>query len=226
MLRARPRIRSAAITALLLVLPVAARAESAATVADDPAGVVDCALRDTLTALRAPPEEPPTRRERLHAVLARYFDIGEIGRNSVGAAWRLVPPAQQADFLVTFETFLVTSYVGSLGRAGDLRFGPAHLVAAQAVAAGRPADDRRALVRVDALTADGPPHPVLVVLSRGDDARYRIVDVSAESISLGRVLAADFRGFLSRNGGRLEALAAALREKIAGTERASASAAR
>ena len=96
-------------------------------------------------------------------------------------------------------------------RRGDLRFSPARVIA------GSGPGDASALtvVRVDVRTDDETSHPVLVALSRDDGGRYRIVDVTAESISLGRVLAADFGSFLHRNGDRLEALVAALHGKIA-----------
>jgi phospholipid transport system substrate-binding protein len=153
----------------------------------------------------------PTPAERLRPVLARYFDVAQLGRNSVGAGWKLVAPAQQADFLATFESFLAVGYIDPLGHAGDLKFSPARVIA------GPNPDDAvaRVLVRVDVRSGEDPPRPVLVALSRGGDGRYRIVDVTAESISLGRVLAADFGAFLHRNGDRLDALVAALHDKIA-----------
>jgi ABC-type transporter MlaC component len=76
-----------------------------------------------------------------------------------------------------------------------------------------------ARVRVDVVSTDGPPSAVLVALRRGDDGCYRIIDVAAEAVSLGHVLAADFGAFLRRNGGRLDALVGALQEKIAGAAR-------
>jgi phospholipid transport system substrate-binding protein len=218
MTRALPRGWSGALAALLLLMPLttAAAPPSERPAPDDPAALVDVALAETVAAL-APTTNAgaeagaPARAERLRAVLTRYFDVAQLGRNSVGAGWKLVAPAQQADFLATFESFLATGYVDSLGHAGDLRFSPARVIAAPDLGDV----DARTMVRVDVRVGDEPPSKVLVALSRGDDGCYRIVDVTAESISLGRVLAADFGAFLKRNGGRLEALVAALHDKIA-----------
>jgi phospholipid transport system substrate-binding protein len=207
-----------ALAMLLVGLPFAARAEAPTVPAagEAPAQFVDIALHETLSALATPSEAAPSRSERLRAVLIRYFDVAEVGRNSVGPAWQLVAPAQQADFLATFESFLVASYVGALGRASDLSFGPSHVIVASAAEpAVAKAAIARTLVRVDVLSAEGPPHPVLIALSRADDGSYRIVDVSAEAVSLGRLLSADFGAFLRRNGGRLDALVTVLRDKIA-----------
>jgi ABC-type transporter MlaC component len=203
------------LAALLVVMTPVARAE-APPAPDAPTQFVDAALHDTVSALGTPSNAVPTRSERLHAVLTRYFDVAQVGRNSVGAAWVLVPPAEQADFLATFENFLMASYVGSLAGADALTFGPARVIALPGDAFP-PASDAaaRVVVRVDVHRADAPAHAVLIALRRAGDGSYSIVDVSAEAISLGRLLAADFGAFLHRNGGRLEALATALRDKIA-----------
>ncbi|MBI3517450.1 MAG: ABC transporter substrate-binding protein [Proteobacteria bacterium] len=156
----------------------------------------------------------PTRSEQLRLTITRYFDVAQLGRNSVGAAWQLIPPAQQADFLVTFENFLVTNYIGALTRPGELTFSRPRVINDAASGAPLPGDGRT-VVRVDVQSSEGPPRPVLVALARRDDGSYRIVDVTAEAISLGNVLAADFSSFLRRNGGRLEALIGALHQKIA-----------
>ena len=210
-----------ALAALLIAVPLAARAstppDGAST--NTPVQIVDAALRDTVAALATPADAVPTRSERLRLVFTRYFDVAQMGRNSVGATWRLVAPAQQTQFLVTFETFLITSYVGPLEHAGDLKFGPARMVEPPPGPAGDGADGI-ARVRVDLVSTDGPPNAVLIALHRGDDGGYRIVDVAAEAVSLGHVLAADFGAFLRRNGGRLDALVGALQEKIAGAARA------
>jgi ABC-type transporter MlaC component len=78
-------------------------------------------------------------------------------------------------------------------------------------AAARP----HTLVASDLRSGDAAPRTILFAVSRADDGHYRIVDVSAEGVSLGRLLTADFGGFLSRNGGRLEALVGVLQEKVA-----------
>lgn len=213
MTRALSRRWLCALAVLSVSLPFAAFAGSPA---DDPTQFVDAAMHDMAIALETPATATtPTRSEQLHAVLTHYFDIAQLGRNSVGAAWLLVAPERQAAFVVTLENFLITGYCGGIVRPGELSFGPAHVIpsAAPAEASGRIA------VAIEARGSDGDTHPIRLALARRDDGEYRIVDVSAESISLGRLLAEDFGAVLHRNGGHVEALAVALQDKIAARSR-------
>jgi ABC-type transporter MlaC component len=217
-----PRRWSGALATLLVAVALAAHAESLPEEAwpASPTECVDAALRDMTIALAAPPETQPTRTERLRAVMVRYVDIAQLGRNTVGATWALVPAAQQADFLATFQNFLAIRVSGSLGKPDELNFGPARVIEPKASrrTVSAPANDAAkfpTLVATDLRSGDGVPRTILFAVGHGDDGRYRIVDVSAEGISLGRLLTADFSGFLNRNGGRLEALVSVLQEKVA-----------
>lgn len=197
----------------LLALPLVARAEP---LPDHPIPFVEAALHD-MAGVLAGPTGAGTRSERLRGVVARYFDLAALSHNCIGPAWLLLSSSQQNEFKDTVESYLITGYVGSLdGGLDGVSFGTPRLVDAPKPAATTLADDddRKALVRFDVRGADGSPHPVLIALYRGDDG-YRIVDVSAEAISLGRLLADDFRAFLRRNVGGVEALVAVLRGKIA-----------
>src|SRR5579871_2524407 len=162
MTRVGPHSWAGTLAALLVAVPIAAHASMPpdGAPANTPAQTVDAALRDTISALATPTDAVPTRSERLRLVITRYFDVAQMGRNSVGAAWGLVAPAQQTQFLVTFETFLVTSYVGPLERAGDLRFGPARMLDPTPASATDGANGI-ARVRVDIVSTDGPPSAVL-----------------------------------------------------------------
>jgi phospholipid transport system substrate-binding protein len=206
------RRRASMLAALPVMLPLAAAAASPdLSPADSPTHFVDAALHDTVVAMAQP---APARGEQLRAVFQRYVDVPQLGRNCVGPAWLLVGPDQQAAFLATFETFLITGYGGSMGQPGAITFAPSEIAPPPAQAAAVD-PSRRILVRVEARGSDGPPHPLLLTLDRHDDDSYRIVDISAQSISLGRTLAADFSGFLSHNGGKLDSLMGALKQKIA-----------
>ena len=221
MTRLVPRYWTGAFAALMFAAAAAAHAEP---LRDDPStsptGCVDAALHDMIEALALPPDAHPTRTERLRATMTRYVDIAALGRNAVGATWTLVPAEQQATFLATFESFLAMRVVGSLGKPDDLRFSPARVIEPKATrrAVSEPA---RAPVIVPTLVVtdlrgdDATARPILFAVAPDADGRYRIFDVSAEGISLGRLLAADFGGFLSRNAGGLVALINVLQAKVA-----------
>jgi ABC-type transporter MlaC component len=188
-----------------------------------PTGCVDAALHDMMGALAQPRDAHPTRAERLRAVMTRYVDVAALGRNTVGAVWTLVPAAQQADFLVAFENFLAMRVVGSLGRPDDLRFGPARVREPKAGRSAASAPDRApasvpTLVVADLRTGDASSRPIQFAVAPDADGRYRIVDVSAEGISLGRLLTADFGSFLSHNAGNLGALINILQAKVANAQ--------
>jgi ABC-type transporter MlaC component len=227
MTRLVPRPWSGALAALLFAAAAAAHAEPVR--ADDPSGsptgCVDAALHDLVSALALPPDAHPTRTERLRAVMTRYVDIATLGRNTVGVTWTLVPAEQQADFLATFENFLAMRVVGSLGKPDDLRFSPARVIEPKPVRQAVSATERApvpvlapvsTLVVTDLRAAgDATARPILFAVAPDADGRYRIIDVSAEGISLGRLLTADFGGFLSRHTGGLVALIGVLQAKVA-----------
>jgi phospholipid transport system substrate-binding protein len=179
---------------------------------DDPCRFVDVALQDTLAVVTTTPLESGDVHDRLREVLKRYFDIAQLGRNTVGRAWTVVAPAQQAAFLATFENFLIAGYVGSLSGAGSASFAPSTLVNSATGLDG----ETMSHVRTELRSPQNPPHAILIAVSRPADGVNRITDVATEGVSLRTVLAADFGAFLRRNGNRLESLVDALQQKIAG----------
>ena len=199
------RILAAVVLAGALLIGAAGRAR-AADEAEAARLLVDRAMADTSAALAEPHASTTERNQRLRDVVDRYIDVASLGRGSVGAVWQRTEPGQQDGFIAEFKKFLFVSYVGSMARAEAPRFAPATVVEA---------DGRRALVRTEVRSGEGPPCPVLFTVVHGDDGGERITDIAAQGISLRTTLVADFGAFLSRSGGRIEALIDRLREKIA-----------
>ena len=196
--------RRAFLLALAAPLPVSrARAEdedARATAFIREAGVMlgDIARRATT---------PEARRAALKPFLERVVDMADLARFCLGRYWAQADPARRLRYQALLETVILLNV---RNRLGSYEGGNARVVVGRAIATG-----------------DG--HEVPTLVQSGNDAAVRItwrvsftsgapriVDVSAEGISLRVTLRGDFTSWLRQNNGDLDALFAAMERMIAG----------
>jgi phospholipid transport system substrate-binding protein len=144
------------------------------------------------------------RFDMLAPVIDRTFDLAAILRESVGAPWATLPPAQQAMLAEAFRRYTVATYVNGFDSSDGTRFE----VNPQTRAVGN-----QQVVQTTIIGKSGDSHELDYVMRDGGSG-WRAVDVLADgSISRVAVQRSDFRRLLARGGA--EALVASLKSKSA-----------
>jgi phospholipid transport system substrate-binding protein len=144
------------------------------------------------------------RRDQVAQVLRRAVDVEGVGRFILGRWWRNATPEQQQEYLQLFEQVLIRNLSARFGEFQGVRF-----------SLGR----TQARTEEDAL--------VNTVIERPGNAAFsldwrvaeiggqpKIVDVIAEGTSLRLTTRSDYSSVITRNGGSVAALLAAMRQQI------------
>ena len=159
---------------------------------------------------------PVAERTRLlDNLLRRYVDPPMLSASILGRYWGKITPAEQSAFSELFIRYLVTSYVGMLGRAEEgvrMQLGQAQVVGS------------RVKVLSEAFLPAEPvtPIPVEWDVATTPDGKPVIMDLTAQGISLIRAMRDDFASVLRSSGGKIEPLMDALQRKIDENERLNA----
>ncbi|MGE0724690.1 MAG: phospholipid-binding protein MlaC [Alphaproteobacteria bacterium] len=146
----------------------------------------------------------PERESRFRTLLREGFDVAHIGRFVLGRYWRQASPEQQRQYLDLFEKFIVQAYAARFAEysgeqfrvVGERQDGGETIVTSEVFKPGSPA------TKVDwRVKADGAP---------------KIVDVVVEGVSMAVTQRSEFAAVIQRNGGSIDALIGALRQKTSG----------
>ncbi|WP_242443020.1 ABC transporter substrate-binding protein [Magnetospirillum sp. 15-1] len=195
----------------LLLLPVAGRA------ADVELGrtTVQSAVNEGISTFVGTRHPLAERSRLLDSLLRRYIDPSMLSASILGRYWGKISPAEQSAFSELFVRYLVTSYVGILGRAE-----PGTSVR---VADGSDLGTK-VRVRSSAMlpSQPGDPIPVEWEVATTADGRPVIMDLTAQGVSLIRAMKDDFASVLRSSGGKIEPLMEALQRKIDANEKANA----
>ena len=193
--------RSAAIGALLasilcLALPRAAMAQ-------DARAFVGTLGQQAIQVLG--PSVPAAQREaRFRVLFHDDFDIPGIGQFVLGRYWRTATPQQQQEFLGLFQEYLVRAYSTRLAEYGGEPF---HVTGA------RPNGDE-SVVTSEVIRTNGSRIEIDWYLI-GGVGHYKITDVYVGGVSMKVTERDEFASVIQRNGGRVAALIAQLRQKLA-----------
>lgn len=146
--------------------------------------------------------------ERFSALLRESFDTAKIARVVTGPSWREADAGQQQAFLEAFEASIVARFLPLLSKDGgqNIVFEPT----AQEATAGQ----RFVQVKSTVQRGDGSRSQLLWRL-RKTAASFKIIDVSAEGISMAMTLRDEYAAVLNGNGGDIGALARMIRNKTA-----------
>jgi phospholipid transport system substrate-binding protein len=174
--------------------PAAAAADPASVIADLGNQAIQVLGKDV---------EPNLRVTRFRELFRQNFDVPEISRFVLGRYWRLASPQQQQEFIRLFTNYIAFVYANQLSAYNGEKL--------------RVTGSRRApngeIVASEIIRSDGrPPAPVEWVLTPQNGA-YKISDVIVEGISMAVTQRSEFASVIQRNGGQLEGLIAALRQK-------------
>jgi len=141
----------------------------------------------------------------LSRVFLDGFDVRAIGRFVLGRYWRPASEAERTDYLAVFQDYVVQTYaVRFTSYAGEA------FVVTKAI----PDGEEGAIVFSDIGKLGEDPVHVQWRVRRTANG-YKIVDVNVEGMSLVVTQREEFASVLQRHEGKVAALTALLREKIA-----------
>jgi phospholipid transport system substrate-binding protein len=144
------------------------------------------------------------RQARFRVLFHDDFDLPGIGQFVLGRYWRIATPQEQQDFLGLFQEYLVRAYSARLGQYGGEPF---------RVTGVRP-NGAETIVTSQIIRANGGPIAVdWYLVTQG--GRYKITDVYVGGVSMKVTQRDEFASVIQRNGGRVAALIAQLRQKLA-----------
>ncbi len=168
----------------------AALAEAQAT----PEAVVHRAIDDAFAVLRDPrmrgPQHRDARMQALRHIADRAFDWEEMAKQSLGAHWRRLSPAQRRDFVDVFQQLLAQEYIDDI----DQMRGDEH------VAYGTVQHTDGMSVVPTVITTHSGEHVPMSYYLRAESSGPRVYDVSVEGVSLVRHYRETLGRFLVNHG--------------------------
>lgn len=173
-----------------------------AAAAADPAAVITSLGNQALEVL-GNNVDPKLRVARFRQLFSEDFDVPGIARFVLGRYWRIATEPQQREFVKLFADYIALAYSNRLAEySGEtLR-----------VTGSRPAPDG-SVVSSEIVRPNGaPPAKVDWVLTPHDGA-YKISDVVVEGVSMAVTQRSEFASVIQRNGGQVQGLITALRQK-------------
>lgn len=180
------------------------------------AGPPTDALQDYVTRIFAVMEDPRLkapdtaieRQKAVRALAEEALDFRESARRSLGSHWEARTPEERTRFVTLFTDLIDQAYLARLSLDGE-----------RIVIDGETVQGKDATVKARALTRRGGATPVVFSLVRGADARWRVVDVAFEGMSLIGNYRAQFNKII--RGSSYDALVSRLEAKTGGSAQAS-----
>lgn len=166
--------------------------------------LVTHAVDDAITTFSGRKMSREERAKAARDLMGRYSDLRLISATILGRYWTSASADQQAKFPPLLVEYALSAWapMGDLG-AGDSKI---------RVSGTEPAGDR---LTVHALAgAPGEQPTPLDFTVAGEGGKLVITDVVVDHVSFITTMRDDFTSFLRSNGGRLDALMAAMQKKI------------
>jgi phospholipid transport system substrate-binding protein len=176
-----------------------------AAAAADPAAVITNLGNQALEVLGRN-VDPNDRVTRFRQLFSADFDVPGIARFVLGRYWRVATPQQQQEFITLFTNYIALAYSDRLAEySGEtLR-----------VIGSRPASDG-SLVSSEIVRPNGAPPAKVDWLLTERGGAYKISDVIVEGVSMAVTQRSEFASVIQRDGGQVEGLITALRQKTEG----------
>jgi phospholipid transport system substrate-binding protein len=190
------------ISAFVLLIGLLTVSPNQAT-AQDARGFI-AALGNEAIQVLGPRVSQQQRIARFRQLFQRDFDVPGIGQFVLGRYWRTATPEEQQEFLRLFQEYIVQSYAAQLGEYGGEPF---------RVLGSRPSGNETVVTS----EIDRPSGSRILVdwyvVERG--GALKISDVYVAGVSMKVTQRDQFASVIQRNGGRVDALLAMLRQRVA-----------
>jgi phospholipid transport system substrate-binding protein len=190
-------------TACVLVLGISLPARAAG--AADPAAVITNLGNEALTVL-GKNVDPKLRVTRFRKLFRQDFDVPDIARFVLGRYWRVATPAQQQEFVKLLTDYIALVYAHRLAEYSGERL---RVISTRSEPDGQ-------LVSSEIIRTNGQPPARVDWLLTPQDGTYKINDVRVEGVSMATTQRSEFASVIQRNGGQVQGLINALRQKTEG----------
>jgi phospholipid transport system substrate-binding protein len=149
------------------------------------------------------------RERRFRELFNEAVDVPAIGKFILGPHWRRATARERADFLAVFEDIALQRFLPMFTRQTDEYAGKSFDIVEV-----RRAENNREQVFVRALVAREQGAPVrLIWRIRERNDEFKILDISAEGLSMALTLRQEYNSAIKRTGG-VGGLVALLRSKV------------
>ena len=144
------------------------------------------------------------RGDLFRTLLYAGFDVPYIGRWVLGRYWNSANDAQRTEYQKLFEQLIVNTYAERFVEYSGETF---------KITGINPAGEADSMVTTQIVRPNGPPVNVSWRV-RKSGADYKIIDVVVENVSMGVTQRQEFASVIEQNGGRVDGLIQALRQKV------------
>jgi phospholipid transport system substrate-binding protein len=151
-----------------------------------------------------PSVSPAQRMARFRQLFRDDFDVPGLGQFVLGRYWRTATPEEQQEFLRLFQEYIVQAYAARLGEYGGEPF---------RVTGSRPSGDETVVSSLIERANAGRVQVDWYLINRG--GAPKITDVYVGGVSMKVTQRDEFSSVIQRNGGRVDALLAQLRQRLA-----------
>jgi phospholipid transport system substrate-binding protein len=151
-----------------------------------------------------PSVSPAQRVARFRQLFRDDFDVPGLGQFVLGRYWRTATPEEQQEFLRLFQEYIVQAYAARLGEYGGEPF---------RVTGSRPSGDETVVSSLIERANAGRVQVDWYLINRG--GAPKITDVYVGGVSMKVTQRDEFSSVIQRNGGRVDALLAQLRQRLA-----------
>ncbi len=190
--------------ALVLALnPVAARAGDDAAAAKSYVDNVIGQAMQTIKDTRAGKMNADAAKIKFRGILNSAFDVNTIARFTMGSNWRVATPAEQAEYTRLLKKVILDKYADRLLEFSGDRY---------TVDGARNINDRDIAVNSTIFPADKPSVSFDWRVRRANGS-FKVIDLAVEGVSMSVTHRTDFASVISSNGGKVQALIDALKDK-------------
>lgn len=146
----------------------------------------------------------PQALARFRDLLYQGFDVPYISRWVLGKYWNQASPEQQKEYEKLFERLIVQTYANRFIEYSGETF---------RIAGTKPLGETDTAVTTQIVRPSGPPVGVDWRV-RKKDGGFKIIDVVVEGVSMGVTQRQEFASVIESNGGNINGLLKALRERV------------
>ncbi len=148
---------------------------------------------------------PQVRTDQFREILRTAFDLQTIGRFVIGRTWNSATPAQQAEYMSSFEQLVIKNYGNQISLYSGEGF---------TVKSVRGESEKDSVVNALIVHPDGSQPTSVDWRVRQRDGKLGVIDVVVEGVSLSVTQRQEYAAVIQHNDGQIDGLLKIMREQI------------